>query len=423
MNNITRVLVLNSGSSSIKFCVLDVEHSLSTGVKVDIACLLKGTVKGIGGPGALELKIQGKAQAIDINLAPDHHRAFDSLFECLKQESQKDNLPITLSSIDCVGHRVVHGGDRFFQSALITDTVKKEINDLSELAPLHNPACVEGIQSTQKNLGKNFPMVAVFDTAFHRTMPPVAKTYALPHDLTARHDIQRYGFHGIAHASLLEGYLFYTGRRREQEKVITLQLGNGCSATAIANGRSIDTSMGFTPLEGLVMGTRSGDLDPSLVDYLSKKEKVDPKEVVRWLNEESGLFGMSGRTNDMRELLRAAEKENDSHAKLAIELFCYRAKKYIGSYLAILGGANAIVFGGGIGEASPDIRARICQGFEWCGLEMDTDKNLAAVGLSPGEGASITKEGSSLEAFVIPADEETWIAKETVRCLQSGNRS
>lgn len=414
--------MLNSGSSSIKFCVVDVEHSFSTDGKVGIAYLLNGTVKGIGGAGALELKIQGKSHAIDSNQEPDHRRAFDLLFKCLKQEDQKNNLPITLSSIDCVGHRVVHGGDRFFQSALITDTVMKEINDLSELAPLHNPACGEGIQSTQKNLGKNIPMVAVFDTAFHRTMPPVAKIYALPHDLAARHDIQRYGFHGIAHASLLEGYLFYTGRRREQEKVITLQLGNGCSATAIANGRSIDTSMGFTPLEGLVMGTRSGDLDPSLVDYLSKKEKVDSKEVARWLNEESGLLGMSGRTNDMRELLREAEKENDTHAKLAIELFCYRAKKYIGSYLAILGGANAIVFGGGIGEASPDIRARICQGFEWCGLEMDTDKNLAAVGLSPGEGASITKKGSSLEAFVIPADEETLIAKETVRCLQPGNR-
>jgi acetate kinase len=263
-------------------------------------------------------------------------------------------------------------------------------------------------------------MVAVFDTAFHQSMPAKAKTYALPHNLAARHRIRRYGFHGIAHASLSAGYAAFTRKPLEGTKLITLQLGNGCSVTAIADGKSIETSMGFTPLEGLVMGTRSGDVDPSVVSFLSQREKVDAGEVERWLNEDSGLLGLSGRTNDMRELLYAATQEQDERAQLAIELFCYRVRKYIGAFLAVLGGADAIVFGGGIGEASPDIRARVCDGMEWCGLRLDTDRNRACVGLLPGTSSRISQDGASLKAYVVAADEETWIAKETVRSL---NRS
>jgi acetate kinase len=261
-------------------------------------------------------------------------------------------------------------------------------------------------------------MVAVFDTAFHRTMPEVARQYALPVELALRHRIRRYGFHGIAHASLADGYAAGTGTPLEKVRLITLQLGNGCSVAAIAQGRSVETSMGFTPLEGLVMGTRSGDVDASIVSYLAEREKVAAAEVERWLNERSGLLGLSGRSNDMRELLRVAEQEQDKQAQCAIDLFCYRVRKYLGSYLAVLGGADAIVFGGGIGENAPEIREQICQNMKWCGLELNRDLNREAVGLAPGRAAKITVVGSRLAAYVVATDEETWIARETVQCVR-----
>lgn len=267
-------------------------------------------------------------------------------------------------------------------------------------------------------LGSTVPMVAVFDTAFHHTLPPCARAYALPHELAARHRIRRYGFHGIAHVSLVAGYAAFTGSTLERDRIITLQLGNGCSVMAIARGKSIETSMGFTPLEGLVMGTRSGDLDPSIVSYLAHRENVDAAEIERWLNERSGLLGVSGRSNDMRELLHATTHAQDERAALAIELFCYRARKYVGAYLAVLGGADAIVFGGGIGENSPEIRARICAGMEWCGVSLDTDRNMAAVGLPPESAARISQDGAEMGVYVVADDEETWIARETVRCLR-----
>ncbi len=251
---------------------------------------------------------------------------------------------------------------------------------------------------------------------FHKTLSPCARVYVLPHELTTRHHIRRYGFHGIAHASLLAGYAAFTGSTLEKDRIITLHLGNGCSVTAIAGGRSVETSMGFALLEGLVMGTRSGDLDPPIVSYLSQREKVDASEVERWLKERFGLLGVSGQTNDMRAHLQAAA--GDERAALAIELFCYRARKYVGAYLAVLGGVDAIVFGGGIGEGSPEIRARICTGMEWCGLFLDAQRNKAAVGLPPGSAARISRETVGLAVYFV-ADEETWIARETVRCLQS----
>jgi acetate kinase len=261
-------------------------------------------------------------------------------------------------------------------------------------------------------------MVAVFDTAFHRTMPEVARHYAIPADLADRHRIRRYGFHGIAHASLAHGYSAYTGQSLEQARIITVQLGNGCSVAAIAQGKSVETSMGFTPLEGLVMGTRSGDVDASLVGFLTDREKVEPAEVERWLNERSGLLGLSGRSNDMRELLRSAES-GDDRAELAVDLFCYRVRKYLGGYLAVLGGADAIVFGGGIGENAPEVRKRICHNMEWCGIGLNADRNRAAVGLRPGSAAEISSDDSKLRVYVVAADEETWIAKETARCVRA----
>ncbi|MCH7577464.1 MAG: acetate kinase, partial [Chloroflexi bacterium] len=312
---------------------------------------------------------------------------------------------------DAVGHRVVHGGDRFATPVLIDDEVIAAIEDLNELAPLHNPACVSGIRAARAVLGPGVSMVAVFDTAFHQTLPDYASVYAIPYDLTVRHKIRRYGFHGIAdHYSTLR-YAQLTATPSDRVNIITLHLGNGCSASAIRDGRSVDTSMGFTPLEGLVMGTRCGDLDPALVGYLARKEGVPVTEVERWLNERSGLLGISGRSNDMRELVVHAQE--DARTRLAIDLFCYRARKYIGAYLAVLGGADAIVFGGGIGENAPAVRGRICDGMEWYGLILDEDRNKAAV----GQEAHISTDGSRLHVYVIPVDEAAIIVRDTLSCL------
>ena len=417
-----RVFVLNSGSSSLKFRVLDLIDGTSDQDQPARQQLISGAVKGIGGTATLALDRNGTPSAELTKFIPNHHLAIHWLFEHLENGTDDDQKRVSLSSIEAVGHRVVHGGEKFSQPLVINDTVADEIATLGELAPLHNPACLEGIRGARDVFGLNVPMVAVFDTAFHQTLPIKAKTYAIPYDLATRHRIRRYGFHGIAHASLLAGYAAFTRIPIEKTRLITLQLGNGCSVTAIANGMSVETSMGFTPLEGLVMGTRSGDLDPSLVSFLSQREKVDAGEVERWLNEESGLLGLSGRTNDMRDLIHAATQQHDHRSQLAIDVFCYRARQYIGAYLAVLGGADAIVFGGGIGEGSPEIRARICEGMEWCGLRLDPDRNGAAVGLLPGAASQISQDGRPLNAYVVATDEETWIARETVRCLQATNR-
>ena len=402
------ILVINSGSSSIKFRLVEVVQE-PRGELTSRPAMLQGAVKGIGGIASVEVTGQDGHRSTTTLEILDHAHALRIIF---------DRLAGSLGNIEAVGHRVVHGGDQFVDSALITESVEAEIDSLSELAPLHNPSCLAGIRGARTAFGPTLAMVAVFDTAFHQTMPEVAKRYALPVELAERHRIRRYGFHGIAHASLANGYVDYTGNPVEEVRLITLQLGNGCSVAAIAQGRSVETSMGFTPLEGLVMGTRSGDVDASIVGYLAEQEKVETAEVERWLNERSGLLGLSGRSSDMRELLRAAEQEQDKRAQFAIDLFCYRVRKYLGSYLAVLGGADAIVFGGGIGENAPEIRERICQNMEWCGLEFSRDLNRAAVGLAPGRAAKISADGSRLAAYVVAADEETWIARETVRCVR-----
>ena len=403
-----RILVINSGSSSIKFRFAEVVEE--NGALVTRPALIEGAVKGIGGLASFEVTGQQRSVSRGKIQAQDHIQAMRVLM---------DRLGDLLNSVEAVGHRVVHGGDRYVESTLITEQVEAGIDELSELAPLHNPACLAGIRGAKAVMGAAVPMVAVFDTAFHRTMPEVARHYAIPTDLADRHHIRRYGFHGIAHASLANGYAVCTGRSLRQARIITIQLGNGCSVAAIAEGRSVDTSMGFTPLEGLVMGTRSGDVDASLVSFLAEREKVEPAEVERWLNERSGLLGLSGRSNDMRELLRVAEQERDQRAESAIELFCYRTRKYIGSYLAVLGGADAIVFGGGIGENAPEVRKRICQNMAWCGISLNADRNRAAVGLRPGAAAKISADDSTPAVYVVAADVETWIAKETAHCAQA----
>jgi acetate kinase len=256
-------------------------------------------------------------------------------------------------------------------------------------------------------------MVAVFDTAFHYTLPESAFRYAIPLELADKHHIRRYGAHGIAHQYMAERYASLRGRPLTQTRLITLQLGNGCSAAAVAGGRSVDTSMGLTPLEGLVMGTRSGDVDPSLPGFLARHEGVAIEEVEDWLNKRSGLLGVSGYSQDMRELLKA-ESQGDARAALAIELFCYRVRKYLGMYLAVLGGTDAIIFGGGIGEHAAAVRARICDGMAWCGLLLDAERNAHAVGFD----ARISADSATIEAYVVVVNEAALIARDTVRCLQ-----
>jgi acetate kinase len=318
-----------------------------------------------------------------------------------------------MADIHCVGHRVVHGGELFTESTLIDDKVLQGIEECIDLAPLHNPNNIKGILAARTLLGKSIPQVAVFDTAFHHRIPEQAYLYAIPYHLYRRHRIRRYGFHGTSHRYVAFRYRALRGLTREQTHIITFHLGNGCSAAAIRNGYSVDTSMGMTPLEGLVMGTRSGDLDPAIVNLIATKEGMSSSEVDTLLNTQSGLLGISGLTNDMRVLGAELKEHDDRRVRLAIEVFCYRARKYIGAYLACMGGADAIVFTGGIGENSADIRARICTGLEWAGLKLDSQRNEEIV----GKEGMISTDDSRLLAYAIPTDEELLIARDTVRVI------
>lgn len=405
-----RVLVLNCGSSSVKFRLLDVLRG-EGGAPEAGPVAARGAVRGIGGNVVVEWTDGGGTATESRGDVTSHDDAVRLVWSRLVGRGGPRG------AVDAVGHRVVHGGERFADSVVFDGEVEAEIEALGDLAPLHNPACLAGIRAARAVVGPAVPMVCVFDTAFHRTLPGEAREYALPVDLARKHGIRRYGFHGIAHAALAAGYSAAARRPLDGSRLITLQLGNGCSAAAIRDGFSIETSMGFTPLEGLVMGTRSGDIDPSVVALLAEREKVSPSEVVRWLNERSGLLGLSGRTNDTRELLRAARDEGDERCRRAIAMFCHRVRKYVGAYLAVLGGADAIVFGGGIGENSPEIRGRICDGMEWCGLLLDKERNEAARGLPIGSAARIGADRSKIAVYVVAEDEETRIALETARCL------
>jgi len=406
------VLVLNCGSSSVKFQLIE-SGGESAAMDRDRK-LVVGLIDRLGDGATFKLKSGDTMSPPEEKLAaPNHEIAVRAIIA---------RLGLTMSNgvgerqVDAVGHRVVHGGDLFTSAVAIDDDVLSRIESLNDLAPLHNPAAVSGIHAARKVFGAAAPMAAVFDTAFHHTIPETAATYAIPVELAKKHAIRRYGFHGMAHQYSLLRYGELTGRPERQTDLITLHLGNGCSACAIRGGRSVDTSMGFTPLEGLVMGTRSGDLDPALVNYLARKEKVDAAEVERWLNHRSGLLGLSGRSNDMRELLSVYE--TDARARLAVDVFCHRARKYLGAYLAVLGGADAVVFSGGIGENAPAVREKICAGMDWCGLSLDQEKNSGAVGTE----SLISSAGGRVHVYVIPSDEEAIIARETVKLFQRKSR-
>ncbi|GAB1344910.1 acetate kinase [Gemmatimonas sp.] len=405
------ILVLNAGSATLKFQVVVTDAGRIADDRDDK--LLRGQIERIGGESVITIRNADGTSRKRTATLRDMRAAVDWLVGFVTSSESGTGLTAR-GDIDAVGHRVVHGGEQFRGSVLVDDAVLQGIEDNVELAPLHNPHNLRGIEATRKALGTGVPQVAVFDTAFHHTLPEHAYLYAIPYPLYRRHKIRRYGFHGTSHRSIAYRFRKITGRERADVRIVTLHLGNGCSACAIRGGVSIDTSMGFTPLEGLVMGTRAGDIDAALLDYIAAKEGLSLSQVEAMLNSQSGLLGISGLTNDMRDLLAEANELQDRRARLAIEIFCYRARKYIGAYLASLGGADAVVFAGGVGENSAEIRARICDGLEWAGLKVNAEANASLVG---GKEGRFSADDSTLEAWVVPTDEELLIARDTFRVV------
>lgn len=406
------ILVLNCGSSSVKFQIIATD--LDSIARDADRRLARGIIERIGGEAIVSLQSQGHEKKLTTAPIRDTQGAVEFILRWACSAASIDSIK-SVADIHAVGHRVVHGGEHFTHSVVIDDDVLRAIEDCIELAPLHNPTNVKGIHGARAVLGTGLPQVAVFDTAFHQTLPEHAYLYAIPYQFYRRYRIRRYGFHGTSHRYVAYRYRQLRKISRDETNIITLHLGNGCSIAAIRYGDSIDTSMGFTPLEGLVMGTRSGDIDPAIIDFISVKEGLSAQEVETLLNKQSGLLGISGLTHDMRELLAEEHENSDRRSHLAVEIFCYRVRKYIGAFLAAAGGAEAIVFTGGIGENSAEIRSRICKGLEWMGIELDAQRNESAGADTSG---LISTDSSRLATYVIATDEELLIARDTVRAVE-----
>ena len=395
-----KVMVINCGSSSLKFKLYDMEKTNSV--------IAEGVIEEIGKDKS-KFKYKSKNMKKDEELvreveAKDHTQAVEQVQKALldpKSGVFKDKL-----EVDAVGHRVVHGGEKFSKSALITKGVKEVIQDCFEIAPLHNPPNYMGIEACEA-IFPGIPQVAVFDTAFHQTMKKEAYIYGLPYELYERYHIRKYGFHGTSHEYVSQRAAEFLKKDPKKLKLITCHLGNGASITAVKNGQSVDTSMGLTPLEGLVMGTRTGDMDPAVVTFLMKKEHLSPDDMDNLLNKKSGLKGISGISNDLREIMDAASHGNN-RAQFAIDIFCYRITKYIGSYAAAMGGLDAVVFTGGIGENASEVRAKVLAPLVFLGLRVDESKNK-----SKEKEKVITYVGSKVKALVIPTNEELMIAMKT----------
>ena len=402
-----KILVLNCGSSSIKFQLIETSVELiESNADRSIA---KGSVEKIGTDEAeLHLVVPPNPEQSLREEMLDHQTALTRSIQALKEAKALGDI----AQIEAVGHRVVHGGERYSASVLIDEEVEKVIQQCSELAPLHNPHNLRGYLVARK-VFPQVPQVAVFDTAFHHTMPPKAYLYGLPYSYYKRYKVRRYGFHSTSHRYVAFYCRQMLGKRKDEANLITAHLGNGCSITAIEKGRSVDTSMGFTPLEGLLMGTRCGDLDPAIILYLMSKDELTIHDVSTLLNRFSGLYGISSDSNDMRELIDATAK-GDQQAETAIEAFCYRLRKYIGAYTAVLGHVDGLVFTGGIGENSPPVREKTCQGLAELGYEIDSARNQEAVGKS----SEISAASSRIRIFVIPTNEELLIARDTFRVIK-----
>jgi acetate kinase len=397
-----KILVLNCGSSSIKYKLIDMPAN---------NVLAQGGVEKVGLEGSfLKLTLPNGEKEILEKDIPEHTVGIKFILEVLT--SEKYGAIKSLDEIEAVGHRVVHGGEKFNSSVLITDDVIKSIEDCIKVAPLHNPPNLKGVEAV-KELMPEIPQVAVFDTAFHQTMPQKAFMYAIPYELYTKDGVRRYGFHGTSHRYVSKRAYEMLNIKPEGVKMITCHIGNGGSITAIKDGKSVDTSMGMTPLEGLVMGTRAGDIDTGAVTYLMERENYDIKAVSNILNKQSGLFGISGVTSDMRDL-RKAISEGNERAKLALDMFVYRIKKYIGSYIAALGGVDVIVFTGGIGENVNVVRDAICDGFECFGIKLDKSANDEAIGVE----RNISAKDSKVTVLAIPTDEEFMIASDTLEIVK-----
>jgi len=402
------ILVINCGSSSIKYQLINKIN------KNERKILARGLLEEIGEANSSQIHyIKGKTikEKDKITSYAEGLKKILTLLLNKKKGAIKD-----ISEISAVGHRVVHGREDFFHSVLINDEVIKKVKSCISLAPLHNPPNLAGIEAA-RSLLPELPQVAVFDTVFHQTLPEKAFLYALPYEYYQKYKIRRYGFHGISHHYIASQTAKFLKRPLKKLKIITCHLGNGCSITAIDKGKSIDTSMGFTPLEGLVMGTRCGDVDAAAVLFLMEKENLTTAQVNNLLNKQSGLLGISGISNDLRKIQKWASKKNQ-RAKLALEIFIYRIKKYIGAYSAILEGLDALVFSAGIGENEGDIRDKICQGLEFLGIHLDKKKNR----ISSKVPRFISKENSPAKVLVIPTNEEEMIAEETWRVVNSNEQ-
>ncbi len=388
-----KTLVLNAGSSSLKFQLMDMN---------DEKLIAKGNCEKIGlNDSTITLKAHGNVKTFDIKL--DNHQI--AMEHVLKILCDKENDIISnLSEIEAVGHRVLHGGEKFKKSTLIDEKVLEELKELIPLGPLHQPANIQGIEACMQ-LMPGVPQVAVFDTEFHSTLPDYAYRYAIPKEAYTKWAIRKYGFHGTSH-KYIAGEL--AKLLNKDGKFIICHIGNGASISAVNNGKCLDTSMGFTPLEGLVMGTRSGDIDPAVVERIMDMTGKDIHETLNYLNKKSGLLGISGISSDIRDI--QAQAESNADARLAVDMLCYRVKKYIGEYIAVLNGVDAIVFTAGTGENRPEIRQQILEGLDWLGIEVDKDKNY---NFTRGEVCDITGENSRCKIFVMPTDEELLIARDT----------
>lgn len=401
-----KILTLNAGSNSLKFEIVAVE-SRQTGFG---SSLVAGAYDDIGKEhSAFSLAEKKQVRYSEEKRVDDHGQAVELLFDWIEQGQARDRGIRSLADIERIGHRVVHGADRFEGPCEVTQDVIGQIEELEDMAPLHNRAALKVIRAAQARVNSRTRMFAVFDTVFHRTIPDEAALYALPGDVARRNRIRRYGFHGISHRYLMLRYAQITGRAPEELNLVTLHLEGGSSAAAIRGGKSIDTSMGFTPLEGLMMGTRSGDLDPAIVPYLMRKEHLDAAGVEQFLNKKCGLLGVSELSADTRKL---RERLQDERVHLALRMFSYRVRKYVGAYLAALGGAQAIVVGGGIGENTALVREWIFEGFDWCGAILDRERNERTI----DREAAITTPESRLPVWVIPTQENLMMARDVADC-------
>ena len=394
------ILVINAGSSSLKYQLLDPASQ---------QVLAKGLCERIGIDGKFTYKAPGKntIDAVDVAM-PTHSEAIQAVLNALVDP--QNGVIASMEEIDAVGHRVVHGGEKFAKSVKIDAAVMEAIEECNPLAPLHNPANIIGIQACQK-LMPNTPMVAVFDTAFHQTMPPVAYTYALPYQYYQEDKVRRYGFHGTSHKYVTSRAAEILDKPLEELKLISCHLGNGSSITAVDGGKSVDTTMGFTPLAGVPMGTRSGDLDAGILEYLMNKHNLDIKQMLNILNKQSGVQGVSGVSSDFRDLDKAAQ-EGNAQAALAVDVFAYSVKKFIGAYAAAMGGVDAIIFTAGVGENDAAVRAASVAGLEYMGVKIDPEKNQVR-----GRETDISAPGATVQVLIIPTNEELMIALDTAALI------